>query len=58
MFGVLLCHIFDREIINGEGEDCCARFVSPEAWSVLHGVIAELVKVFGEFHIGDDYRLF
>ena len=52
--GVLICLLFDREIVNNEGEDCCARFVSPEAWSVLHRVIAEVVKVFGKFHVGDD----
>ena len=35
-----------------------ARFVSPEAWSVLDRIIAKLVKVFGEFHIGDDPHSF
>ena len=28
--------------------------VSPEAWSVLDRIIAELVKVFGKFHVGND----
>ena len=42
MLGVLLCGVFDQEIVNDKGEYCCARFVSPEALSLLHGVIAEL----------------
>ena len=47
-----------REIVNDEGEYCCACFVSPEAWSVLDRIIAELVKVLSEFHIGNDPGLF
>ena len=58
MVGVLLCCAFDSEIFDDEGEDCCARFVSLEAWSVLDRIIAKLVKVFGELHVGDDTRLF
>ena len=44
--------------INNEGEDCCSTVVFPEAWSVLGWVIAKFVKVLGQFHICDDYRLF
>ena len=36
----------------------CSRVVFSEAWSVLDWIIAKLVKVFGEFHIGDYSRLF
>ena len=54
MVGVLMCCVFDCKIVDDEGEKCCARFVSPEAWSVLDRIIAELVKLFGKFHIGDD----
>ena len=54
MVGVLMCRIFDCKVINDEGEHCRARFVSPEAWSVLDWIITELVKVFGKFHVGDD----
>ena len=58
MFGVLFCRVFDRKIVNNEGEDCCSRAVFPEAWSVLDWMIAKLVEVFGELHIDDDSRLF
>ena len=53
MVGVLMCCVFDCEIVDDEGEDFCALFVSPEAWSVLDRIIAELVKVFGKFHVGN-----
>ena len=58
MVGVLMCRVFDREIVDDEGEDCCARSVSPEVWSVLDRIISELVKVFGELHVGSDPCLF
>ena len=54
MFVVLMCRVFDCKVVDNEGENCRARFVSPEAWSVLDRMIAKLVKVFGKFHIGDD----
>ena len=53
-----MCPVFDRETVDDEGENCRARFVSPEAWSVLERIIAELVNVFGKFHVGDDPCLF
>ena len=54
MVGVLMCRIFDCEIVDDEGENCRARFVSSEASSVLDQIISELVKEFGKFHAGND----
>ena len=54
MVGVLMCRVFDCEIVDDESENCRARFLSSEAWSVLDRIIAELVKVFVKFHAGDD----
>ena len=54
MVGVLMCHIFDCKVVDDEGENCRAHFVSPEAWSVLDWMITDLVEVFGKFHVGDD----
>ena len=58
MVSILMCCVFDLKIVDNEGENCCARFVSPEAWSVLDRIIAKFVKVFGELHVGDDPCLF
>ena len=54
MVGVLMCCIFDCKVVDDEGENCRARFLSPEAWSVLDWIITELVEVFGKLHVGDD----
>ena len=54
MVDVLMCRIFDCKVVDDEGENCRARFVSPEACSVLERIIAELVKIFGKLHVGDD----
>ena len=58
MVSVLMYCVFDCRIIDDEGEYCCARFVSPEARSMLNRKIAKLVKVFGELHLGNDPCLF
>ena len=50
----MMCRIFDCKVVDDEGENCRARFVSPEAWSVLEWIITKLVEVFGKFHVGDD----
>ena len=49
-----MCRIFDCKVVDDEGENCRAIFVSPEAWSVLGWIITELVEVLGKFHVGDD----
>ena len=54
MVGVLTCRVFDCKVVDDEGENCRARFVSPEAWIVLDRIISKLFKVFGKFHVGND----
>ena len=54
MVGILMCRVFDCKVVDDKGENCRARFVSPEACSVLDRIIAKLVKVFGKFHVGND----
>ena len=54
MVGVLMCRVCDCKVVDDKGESCRARFVSPEAWSVLDRIITKLVKVFGKFHGAND----